>query len=150
MGEAGPDGFYIRKHFSLVIINSTKRVERQRFTAAHELTHHLFDHQSAVDRDIFGTRNVPERRANAFAAFFLLPRAGVRRWLLRGGWKDDGPLALDAASIVHLAHRFGLSYEATPYQLGDLGGLHTRDLKSLKAVPPERMARRLGYDLEAA
>ena len=84
MGENGLDGFYLRQgDLAVVAVNSAEHVGCQRFTACHELDHHLFDSQSCIDPNAFASNTVPERRANAFAARFLMPGEGVRRWLQR-------------------------------------------------------------------
>lgn len=148
MGENGPDGFYLRKgDLALVAVNTAKRYGRQRFTACHELGHHLFDAHSRVDTDILADGTVPERRANAFAAYLLMPREGVERWLNRNADGKRKGFDLDAELVVHLARHFGMSYEATLYQLGDLHRLGPQHLERLKREQPERIARRLGYSL---
>lgn len=147
MGEDGPDGFYVRTGaLALAAVNSDKRLGRQRFTACHELGHHLFDQASRVDVDLYQPADVPERRANRFAAALLMPREGVRRWL--DGPDSSGPRVLSAEGVVHLARHFGLSYEATLYRLKDLGYLRQSALETLRTEQPERLARRLGYDPE--
>ena len=50
--------------------------------------------------------------------------------------------------MVHLPRHFGLSYEATLYQLRDLGWLRSHQIEVLRPKQPERIARRLGYSLE--
>lgn len=146
MGERGPDGFYLRKgDLALVAINSDKRFGRQRFTAAHELAHHLFDKTARIDADIFGGRVVPELRANAFAAYFLMPGEGVRRWIAGeiGPHRPKG--SLDTEAVVHMCRHFGVSYEATLFQLRALGWLRPREVEALRGAQPERIARWLGY-----
>lgn len=149
MGGDGPDGFYLRKgDLAIVAVNSDKRLGRQRFTACHELAHHLFDLTSRIDRDIFAGHTVPELRANAFAAYFLMPGEGVRRWLQRETDHQRAAPSLDAERVVHLARHFGMSYEATLYQLRSLRLLRPREVEALRAAQPERIARWLGYSLE--
>lgn len=147
MGTDGPDGFYIAKgQLAVVALNSAKHIGRQRFTACHELGHHLFDRHSRIDRDVFAGHVISERRANAFAAFFLIPREGVWRWLRQDGWQVRSARVIDAEKVVHLARHFGASYEATLYQLSDLRVLQKRELEALKSAQPDKIARRLGYD----
>jgi Zn-dependent peptidase ImmA (M78 family) len=149
MGERGPDGFYLRNgDLALAVINSDKRFGRQRFTAAHELAHHLFDKAAHIDTDLFAGRVVPELRANAFAAYFLMPGEGVRRWIEGdvGLHRLKGPLETEA--IVHMCRHFGISYEATLFQLRALGWLRPREVDALRGAQPERIARWLGYSLE--
>lgn len=147
MGENGPDGFYVRKgDLVIVAINSAKRFGRQRFTACHELAHHLFDAESRIDADVFDGQAVPELRANAFSAYFLMPAEGVQRWL--GGKGLQADVDLDAEAVVHLTRHFGVSYEAALYQLRELGRLTPRQADALRGAQPERVARWLGYSLD--
>ncbi|MCL5959468.1 MAG: ImmA/IrrE family metallo-endopeptidase [Chloroflexi bacterium] len=148
MGENGPDGFYIRKgDLVFVAVNTDRRLGRQRFTACHELAHHLFDQQSWIDDDVFAKNAVPERRANAFAASFLMPREGVERWLGRHNHGAGRRSPLDVEAVVHLARHFGMSYQATLLRLLELRYLDPGQYADLKLAQPERIARRLGYDL---
>jgi Zn-dependent peptidase ImmA (M78 family) len=148
MGEHGPDGMYVRRDdLALVVVNSTKRIGRQRFTACHELAHHQFDARTRFDADVFGAATVPERRANAFAACLLMPRAGVDRW-----WPAaDGSRRLPPSEerVVHLARHFGMSYEATIWRLVELQKIRRADATRLREVSPDRVAARLGYDVDA-
>src|SRR5205823_979942 len=63
-------------------VNGTQSVERQRFTVAHGYGHVVCKHEGSrkVDTQAIisgATRNPEEVQANAFAAQFLAPRAGV-------------------------------------------------------------------------
>ena len=59
-----------------------------------------------------GERHPHETQANAFAAEFLAPKAGILRHLAELG---DPPIELEA--VVRLAARFGTSCEAMRYRL---------------------------------
>jgi Zn-dependent peptidase ImmA (M78 family) len=144
------DGVYVKRgNTRLIVVNSAHRLPRQRFTAAHELAHDRFDQVSHLDPDVFSNQDVAERRANAFAAFFLMPRDGVERWLRHDQPSGGGSRSIDEETVVHLARHFGMSYEATLYQLRDLGWLNGNAAEDLAQVQSERVARRLGYDVDA-
>jgi len=66
----------------LLIVNRTIPVERRRFQFAHGYAHVLFDrnHRCLACRTE-NRRDFSELRASAFAIRFLLPEAGVRRYL---------------------------------------------------------------------
>lgn len=62
----------------VIVLATTDRPGRQRFTLAHELAHVLWgDHgENPVEEQIqVGSKERTEQRANAFAASFLLPKA---------------------------------------------------------------------------
>ena len=72
------------KYFML--INTTDKYCKQRFTAAHELYHLLcqVDFQYSYDVDIYGTKDLEEVNANHFATYLLLPEAGLRQLIPLG------------------------------------------------------------------
>jgi Zn-dependent peptidase ImmA (M78 family) len=91
--------------------------EVRRFTLAHELCHLLFDRgedrKVAVASGPWAPRDI-ERRANAFAAMFLMPPDLVRR-----ACRDASSLStLDGVSEV--AHRLHMSIAATIHRLANL------------------------------
>ena len=57
---------------------------RKRFSLAHELGHHRLGHEPVIDtwEAMYAFDRPPEEtQANAFAAEFVAPRAGIERWL---------------------------------------------------------------------
>lgn len=123
-GQDGGDGRYLYKDGrALIVVNVAKRVTRQRFTAAHELGHHEMhrhDRESIVvrDDDIFKQTDDPlEMAANAFAATFLAPAAGLAQAL----GPDKRGKHISPEDVVSLMADFGLSYEATVYRLNNAG-----------------------------
>jgi Zn-dependent peptidase ImmA (M78 family) len=91
--------------------------EIRRFTIAHELCHLLFDRgreeKVAIASGPWAPKDV-ERRANAFAAMFLMPRE-----LVRAACRDAGTLdALEGVEAV--ARKLHTSVTATLYQLANL------------------------------
>ena len=99
----------------LVLINSSQRALRQRFTLAHEIGHARFDRFTIVE-SLDRTDSTPEeKRANAFAVELLMPEAAVKKWIPSRPWGTD----LD--EIARLALHFGVSYEATLWKLHNAG-----------------------------
>jgi hypothetical protein len=94
-----------------VLINAGHPLALQRYSAAHELGHHVFGHGRRIDHDAepaSTARGPEERRAEAFAAWFLMPPEAVQTALCRLGMERPvGPL--DAYA---LALRLGTSYKA--------------------------------------
>jgi Zn-dependent peptidase ImmA (M78 family) len=105
------DGVYRRvDDQAFAAINSLTDVTRQRFTAAHELGHHLlYDDTmpaSLVDVDLSGpaTDGPNEAATDAFAAAFLMPEAEVRAVAVGAA---DGFTA-----IIRTMHHFDVSKPA--------------------------------------
>jgi Zn-dependent peptidase ImmA (M78 family) len=110
-----------------ILINSQHPRSRQRYTCGHELGHHAFGHHFERDGDLEGELaqalergtlerwSDAEKEAEAFGAWFLMPRR-----LLRTGLKQQGlrqprhPL-----DVYALALWLGTSYSATARHLGN-------------------------------
>lgn len=126
-----------------IVVNSYRRGHaRRRFSFAHEYAHVLFDSQEQSQISIRRESGEPrERRANAFAAAFLMPVDGLRRQLAALGKRrkygsfevreegssaasgDSDADAIQPVEVVQLAHHFGVSHQALIHRLNDLGFL---------------------------
>jgi len=113
--EPDIDGVYDRNKKTIFLSIKSSR-ERQVFTAAHELGHHIL--HSHKSNEIFRRENTPptdvtqkpeEAEANWFAASLLMPRELV----LQLGGSEGVP------NII--AKRFGVSAAAAYYRLKNLG-----------------------------
>ena len=127
----------------LVLANERHGVLRRRFSYAHEYAHVLLDRDRvgtisrAADRD-----ELLEVRANAFAASFLMPEAGVLRFIAGLGKglpsrsvaevydeagvvraqrrARPGSQTIQIYELVQLAHAFGVSAITALYRLRNL------------------------------
>ncbi len=131
-----------------VFVNREHGLVRQRFSYAHEYAHALFDRDS--DRVAIATRgensdSLQEKRANAFAAAFLMPPDGIAERLMdlgkgnlsrqtgatfdvandvmvkAGGRARPGSGTITHTDVATLAQHFGVSYEAMAWRLQNLG-----------------------------
>jgi Zn-dependent peptidase ImmA (M78 family) len=142
--ENGPEGALVRAGADLLlIVNSHKnRLARQRFTAAHEFGHALFDADGKtmlVDRDLFapGRR---ETRANAFAVNLLIPLDEIRER------RDSGKLNLGSNdALIRLSIEYGLSTQSLGYHLKNNGFIAERRRRELNRDKPLARAAALGY-----
>lgn len=124
---------------SLILAAPTAIPYRQRFTIAHELGHLLAgdDQELHVDEDIFGARSKAagsERRANAFAAAFLMPVATLREAV--------GDAGLDEVGFCRLALDLQVSPAALAWRLSSLGLIDGMALARFKAISSKRAATR--------
>jgi len=127
---------------------------RRRFSYVHEYGHALLDRarRDIVSRETEG-KSLPEVRADAFAAAFLMPAAGVREFVERHGKgrpsrlqaeiydeaephrirtrTEPGTQILQMHDVVLLAHHFGTSRLASLYRLRNLGLLTQPELENL-------------------
>ncbi len=102
-----------------IAINAKHPPERQRMTLAHEYAHFLTNRYSPEIQVLrFERRPDSERFADAFAARFLLPSAGVRRQL-RAHVQAGGSFTI--GDLLHFARYFGVSFEAYCWRLEEMG-----------------------------
>lgn len=125
-----------------ILINSEHPRTRQRFTAAHELGHHAFGHSIEIDREhIESTKtNVnrwtdDEKEAEAFGAWFLMPRR-----LIRAGMKDLGIERLTHPMQAYaLSLWLGTSWTATARQLSATKLITESQEESWLTIEPKEM-----------
>jgi len=114
-GPDGPDGLYVQEGDDrLIVLNSGKYLPRFRFTAAHELGHATYEDHPHLDVDIHAGTSHAEKRANAFAASFLLPRRALKL-------RFPNRTHIDPNFALNLAAEFGVSYPALIYRLHNVG-----------------------------
>jgi Zn-dependent peptidase ImmA (M78 family)/predicted secreted protein len=129
------------------MVNVLHPVSKQRFTAAHELGHHRRDKEAVVDQDTEwlarkgDSMSDRERFAEAFAAWFLMPRELVERGLARLRVRAAD---IDPALAYRLALELGTSYQATVHHLGDLKRITSTHRRSLLAASPASIKEALG------
>lgn len=140
----GPEGALIRAgDVWLVIVNTAGRqLARQRFTAAHELGHRIFDGKRQamyLEENLFAA-GPAETRANAFAVNLLLPATELRdRVAARSVFLADDD------DIVALAMEYGLSVLSLGYHLKNNRLITERRRQEIQGLRPIRAAARLGY-----
>lgn len=139
-----------------IVVNRTHGSTRKRFSYAHEYAHALFDRDRTATVTVReNATELIERRANAFAAAFLMPRTGVEsllRSMHKGGPSRRSFVSYDVAGggaqeseeraqpgtqnltfreVATLAKHFGASYAATCYRLRELGFVNKAELDAL-------------------
>ena len=164
-------GMFVR-HASIgfaILVNASHPRGRKRFSYAHEYAHALLDRNHNIT--VSTTDNSPElveRRANSFAAAFLMPSHGVHdalRGLAKGlpsrqdqtvfdvatGGHVDSHHRLPARSqrinykdIAMVARHFGASYQAALYRLKSLR--HITHAESLDLLAQEHLGRQLLHE----
>jgi Zn-dependent peptidase ImmA (M78 family) len=98
----------------VVYLNSSFTLGHERFTAAHELYHVLFDRDVLKRNKIIEEENVDI--ANTFATEFLMPEDSVKKAF----YKKVGSETLEAKHIVRLHNMFKVSYRAMLKRLLEL------------------------------
>jgi len=103
-------------------VNAHEVLPRRRFTLAHELGHLRCGHDASLRLELYTTvagktTSNAETQANAFAAEFLAPAAGITRLL------DGAPPTLER--VVEISARFGISTIAAAFRCTTLGLVDT-------------------------
>jgi Zn-dependent peptidase ImmA (M78 family) len=117
----GGDGFsgaffYDKENNSgKILINSNHTRGRQVFTAAHELCHYLLDKDKNIIIDNGEGKTDEEKRADCFAANFLMPKDGVENYV-RGILCIEGA-KIDDMALVKIKNEFGVSWSAAVHRL---------------------------------
>jgi len=129
-----------------IVVNAAQSLGRQRFTAAHEYCHYLRDPElrGHAEPGVGVGKEPHERRADAFAAAFLMPADGVSQYLEELGLSKGDPIS--PKDVVLLCRYFGVSYEAMLWRLKTLGWCSEEQRQQLMAFQPTKVARAMGLD----
>lgn len=135
-------GWYQRvdKHTAGIVVNASHPTALQRFTAAHELGHHVLGHTYSFDDQhtvIDGGQgdDPQEVAAQTFAANLLMPLASVEYQLARLGLDLARP-TVDARHVYRMSVEMGVSYLATVVQLASLKKIGWPTARRLRQVQP--------------
>lgn len=145
-----------------IVVNRQHVRPRRRFSYAHEYAHVLLDRetQGTISRTTEQDR-LPEVRANAFAAAFLMPETGLRAFVAGLGkgresrsqaevWAEQGdPIHARARTapnsqdiqmydVVLIAHHFGTSVSSAIYRLKNLRLISDAEFERLKGDEPTK------------
>jgi Zn-dependent peptidase ImmA (M78 family) len=134
-----------------ILLNDGHPRTRQRYTAGHELGHHAFRHAGDVDFDIEGAllrgdvQRWPDREkeAEAFGAWFLMPRRLMRRGLESIGVQTP----TSPYDVYTLSLWLGTSFTATARQLGATRIVPYHVAESWARIPPRTLKLALAGEL---
>jgi len=118
----------------------------QRFTAAHELGHHVFKHGSTFDPQLdyaerFSSVTAEERVAELFARYLLMPRRAVHKGLVNIGANVKNPQPSD---IYRVAAWLGVGYTTLIHQMRwSLELLNQTQLEFLLGAKPQAIKQTL-------
>lgn len=154
-----------------IVANAVHHVWRRRFSFAHEYCHVLVDRErSGLISRASRKDDLPEIRANSFAAAFLMPREGVRQFVAGLGkgrpsrayanvFDDAEAVAVEGRTdphsqdvqlydVVQLAHHFGVSRISALYRLQNLRLITAEEFKRLRAEDEAGRGKELASLLE--
>ena len=118
----------VNEQIGVALVKGSDHHSRQRFTAAHEIGHHVF--QDAYQSGPFGSQ--VERIINSFAADLLIPRdEAARRW---------APLVSDLGgtrqAAIAIATEYQVSWSALCPHLNNVGLIDQEEWQQLAELQP--------------
>ena len=138
-------GMYQRHDGSAgMVLNVKVHPALQRYTAAHELGHHVLGHEVGIDPEhhIIGWSNLREQETEAqlFASEFLMPLAAINAAARELGIREG---SIDAADVYQLSLRLRTSYSAMITRLQMLEWITSAGARKLRAIAPKSLKREL-------
>ena len=139
-----------------VLINSSHPLQLQRFTAAHELGHHVMKHKPSLDTDIlrrattsnYNSKDIgnslQEMEADNFASAFLMPR-----WLIIKHLKSMGETLeyfTNPVNVYQMSLRLGVSYKAFCLALLSNNFSSYEKVQELLKIEPKIIKRKIISD----
>lgn len=131
-----------------MLVTTKRDLHVQRFTAAHELGHHVLGHKAVsldenigfVGRGEIRGMSFDEVEADSFASEFLLPKWHIVAHIRRQGWNKRDITQPDV--VYQLSLRLGASYAATCWALQGHSILDTDAVARLVKLPPLEAKKR--------
>lgn len=129
---------------NVIAINSAFSLGRQRFSLAHELYHLWYDDaKRSISIAEYDSKSAIEKKANAFAAYFLVPYIALKRKITEVS--ENTPLTLE--KVIQLEQFFGISHSAMIWRLFNDGYIDEKQREEFLGIPVIQFARFLGYDV---
>jgi Zn-dependent peptidase ImmA (M78 family) len=138
-------GMYQRQEAAAGIVVSVKvHPALQRYTAAHELGHHVMGHAAGIDTEAnivqWTSLDSQELAAQMFAAEFLMPLAAVNAAAASLGIERG---QFDDVAVYQLSLRLRTSYSAMITRLQNLQWIGRTAAARLRAIAPQQVKRKL-------
>lgn len=138
-------GIYQRQEQAAgIVVNVKVHPALQRYTAAHELGHHIMGHEASADPEshISEWSNLGEQElaAQMFAAEFLMPLAAVNAAAAALGLHSGH---IDEMGVYQLSLRLRTSYSAMITRLQTLGWFGSSEANLFRSVTPKSLKLQL-------
>lgn len=130
-----------------IALNSSMTIGRLRFSLAHELYHLYYDkNMMSVCSKPIGMGSETEKEADAFAAYFLIPRVALTEKVETLLAKREGRLNIQ--DIIRIEQYFGVSHQAAVYQLKNCGYIDRDVLNELLNISVRTQAEAMGFSAD--
>lgn len=131
--DAGEGAYLSLDEAGATVINGSQPSGRRRYTLAHEMGHHIMGDEYVTDWELDRPRDETEKRINAFAIHFLMPRASVAR-----DWDRLGGTVSPREAAIRLAQEYRVSWTAVCSQLVTMDLIDHQLFEDLRRMPPTK------------
>jgi Zn-dependent peptidase ImmA (M78 family) len=118
--------------FGVAVISAKQPPGRRRFTAAHELGHHLLGDEYSSDIGVAASRSDRERLIDTFAAELLLPATEIQAY-----WSAPSNLSL-RDRLISLAGQYKVSWTSILDSACHVGAIERSERARLRSDIPKR------------
>ncbi len=116
--------------FGVAVVGGRPAPGRRRFTAVHELGHHLLGDAYHSDVGVAASLDDREQIVHAFAAELLLPESAIL-----AGWERSGPVR---TRLIWIAGTYRVSWSVAVSTARRLGLINAEESQSVRADTPRR------------
>ncbi|WP_328468314.1 helix-turn-helix domain-containing protein [Streptomyces sp. NBC_00448] len=131
--DAGEGASLLQDGYGVAVISGEPQPGRRRWTAAHELGHHLLQDEYHSDAGVAAARDEREQLIDRFAEEFLLPGDDMR-----SAWAETDGGRSPRAVLLDLAARYRVSWSAVVNRARRLDFIDVTDARRYKADIPQR------------
>ncbi len=132
---------------SLIALNSSMSLGRQRFSLAHELYHLYYDKNNlSICAKAIGEGSENEKKADAFAAYFLMPRVALIEMIETFRDKNNG--RIDIRDVIRIEQYFRVSHQAAVYQLYNAQYISKSEMNKLLEENVKEIAEKMGFNTD--
>lgn len=137
-----------RDHNSVIAINSSMTLGRQRFSLGHEFYHLFYDDSMiAICAKKIDSGKEIERSADMFASYFLMPDAALIDMSKELAEEHEDKL-LSLSDVIRIEQYFGVSHQAAVIRLMHTSYLDQKKGDSMLGIAVRQKAEALGYSSE--
>ncbi|MHC3460811.1 helix-turn-helix domain-containing protein [Streptomyces flavovirens] len=132
--EAAEGASLLLEGYGVAVISGQVAQGRRRWTAAHELGHHLMQDEYHSDAGVAAGRDEREQLIDRFVEEFLLPEADVRRVWSDGERDEQAPRTI----MIALSASYRMSWSAVVNRTRRLGLIEPEQARRERADTPVR------------
>ncbi|WP_246567886.1 helix-turn-helix domain-containing protein [Streptomyces flaveus] len=133
VNEPAEGASLLQDGYGVAVISGEAQPGRRRWTAAHELGHHLLQDEYHSDAGVAAGRDERERQIDRFAECFLLPSQDVQ-----SAWQEVTEAKKARSVMLALAANYRMSWSAVVNRVRNLGLIDSGEARRQKANSPTR------------